>query len=146
MEQARRITTDQDREAERPRLGTKPAKGGEEAVRLSLVSSREAPKTAEVKIAAAIDLVRRAGTAVRAREDRAEQIENHAETFGRKAHDEMRSALARAEAAEARAAAAEKGREEAEDRLRDAEEWISRLCAVLEEEFPDALARGRPGR
>lgn len=136
MEQARRITTDQDREAERPRLGTKPAKGGEEAVRLSLVSSRETPKAAEVKIAAAIDLVRRAGTAVRAREDRAEQIENHAETFGRKAHDEMRSALARAEAAEARAAAAEKGREEAEDRLRDAEEWISRLCAVLEESSP----------
>src|SRR3712207_2850133 len=97
MEQARKITPEQGRADERPRLAAKLAKGGEETVRLSLVSSREPPKTPEVKIAAAIELVRRAGTAVRAREDRAEQIENHAETFGRKAHDEMRAALARAE-------------------------------------------------
>lgn len=148
MEQARRIAADQGGpDTERPRLGPKPVKGAaEESVRLSLVSSREAPKTAEVKIAAAIDLVRRAATAVRAREDRADQIENHAETFGRRAHDEMKAALARADAAESRAAGADKCTEDAEDRLREAEEWISRLCAVLEEEFPDALAGGRSSR
>jgi hypothetical protein len=149
MEQARRVSQDQVRldGADRPRVAAKSAKTGiEDTVRLALVSSREAPSSPDVKIAAAIDLVRRAATAVRAREDRAEQIEGHAEAFGRRAHDEMKTAQARAESAEARAQAAEKRADEAEDRLRDSEEWVMRLCAVLEEEFPEGLSAARASR
>lgn len=149
MEQARRMSQDQVRldGVERPRVAPKAPKTGiEDAVRLALVSNREPPSSPDVKIAAAIDLVRRAATAVRAREDRAEQIEGHAEAFGRRAHDEMKTAQARAEAAEARAHAAEKRAEEADDRLRQSEEWVMRLCAVLEEEFPEGLSAARASR
>lgn len=142
MEQARKIPQDHGRESaglDRPRPADKPKsgmRGIEDALRLALVSTREPSSTPEIHIAAAIDLVRRAASNVRAREDRADQIEAHAEALGRRAHDEMKAAQARAETAETRALSAEQRAQHAENRLREAEEWVTRLCGVLEEEFP----------
>lgn len=140
MEQARKLLQEHGRgegpAPERPRT-EKPkmaVRGIEDALRLALVPNRESAP--EIHVAAAIDLVRRAASAVRAREDRADQIEAHAEALGRRAHDEMKAAQARAESAEARALAAEQRCQQFENRLREAEEWVTRLCGVLEEEFP----------